>query len=341
MVYPWDYSGEAENLEDRAFNFRYPGLNVDFMSYCMLQLVDNDKDALLNSETLIEVANKAFGVFFKHFASENVTSMLGGHIYQPIGEKLPWSLGSAMKREILPPYQRGASSTQDNSIPTERFTNATLSVPVEQLVMSPIAVFLCISILVFLFFTIIIIYTANRTQLKALPRDVDTLASTLAFVHGSEKLLDWARDLPETQPWYRLSMHPAALETRLMARLGQFVDSKGKERWGIELIEPEPEVKSSRDESDAASHQEWIELQPQKPPEDESDDNGDLGTQVNSLGRWSWEQEEEDREVQPDESNALLDRQVEDIGQSDQQPEELRNHALTEDARLLEGFARA
>ncbi|CAD0085301.1 unnamed protein product [Aureobasidium mustum] len=83
----------TEDLDDDLFRFRTRGLNADFMSYSMLQLANNDKEALLDLDTLINLTDKTLGTFFKHFVSENVTNTFGGNAYQMIGERLPWSLG--------------------------------------------------------------------------------------------------------------------------------------------------------------------------------------------------------------------------------------------------------
>ncbi|KAI5270517.1 hypothetical protein E4T47_06112 [Aureobasidium subglaciale] len=83
------YSSEPESMTDRSFNFGIRGLNVDFMTYSMLSLANNSKEALLDSDTFIDLANRTLGVFFKHFVSDNVTSEFGGRAYQPTGEKLP------------------------------------------------------------------------------------------------------------------------------------------------------------------------------------------------------------------------------------------------------------
>ncbi|KAH0025825.1 hypothetical protein KCU78_g4591, partial [Aureobasidium melanogenum] len=260
-----------EDLDDRVFNFRYPGLNVDFMSYCMLQLVKGDKAALLDPKKLTSLAQQTFSVFFKHFASSNVSDALGGQVFQPIGEKLPWGLGPAVDNPggqitLLPPGEQGAFATENQTAPLERQVTATLSVPIEQLIMSPIAVYLCISILVLLCVTTAIIYTTNRPQLKALPRDVDTLASTIAFVHGSEKLLRWVQDLPSLKPSSLRSKHAK----QVMARLGPFEDSKGNERWGIELVDStasldEGEAGSVRERSQMPSQQSLEELSRDRP----------------------------------------------------------------------------
>lgn len=227
----------------------------------MLQLAKGDTTALLDHNRLASLANETFSVFFKHFASSNVSATLGGQAFQPIGEKLPWGLGPAVYYEgssmgPLPPDQQGAFATENQTVPLERQVTATISVPIEQLVMSPIAVYLCISILALLCVTTAIIYTTNRPQLKALPRDVDTLASTIAFVYGSEKLLRWVQDLPSLKPSSLQSKHTK----QMMARLGSFRDSEGKERWGIELVETatshgDTESGSVRERSHMPAHQ--------------------------------------------------------------------------------------
>lgn len=51
------------------------------MSYSMLALVNNSKEALLNLETFIDLANRTFSTFFKHFVSNNVSSTYRGSAY--------------------------------------------------------------------------------------------------------------------------------------------------------------------------------------------------------------------------------------------------------------------
>lgn len=152
------------------------------MSYAMLALANNSKDALLDTNTLIEFANTTFGAFFKHFVSENVTTAFGGQAYQPIGSQLPANLRPA----------NDTNNTTQDALPYN--VTVTLHVPVAQLVMAPAAVFLCLDLLVFLLLTTIVIYTSHRQNFKALPRDVDTLASALAFVYASDRLLEWVRE---------------------------------------------------------------------------------------------------------------------------------------------------
>ncbi|CAD0085889.1 unnamed protein product [Aureobasidium mustum] len=227
----------------RTFNFLARGLNVDFMSFAMLALANNTKETLLEPQRYMELASTTFGVFFKHYASENITRLSGGHIYEPVGDRLPWSLGPVINetnRTLVSTYQ-GALAEDDQIDTAHPAISATYSIPVEQLVMSPVAVCLCLSILSLLILTTIVMYSTNRSHFKALPRDVDTLASTLAFIHGSDKLLDWAQDGASTKPWYKLRSRKNKLarqqSKRLMAQMGPFKDQDGNDAWGIELVE--------------------------------------------------------------------------------------------------------
>lgn len=257
------------------------------MTYSMLALANNSKEALLNPDTVIALANQTFGVFFKHFVSGNVTSAFGGNAYQPIGEKLPWSMGPVVEFPGQPDVERyqsflGIPNTTLSELP---LVNVTIQIPVEQLVMSQVAVFLCSSLLVFLILVTVVMYTANHGHCKKLPRDVDTLASALAFVHGSEKLLAWAETAPRTKPWYKTlfsrSSDPAAAAT--MARIGPFTGSDGVERWGIELVDST----DHRNDVEGASTIELLNLQPREQQNDDND--GDLATQTSLLGQFGWE----------------------------------------------------
>ncbi len=57
-----------EDTNSTTFNIRSPGLNVDYMTYAMLSMVENDHNALLDSDTLSRLANKTFSTFFQHYA---------------------------------------------------------------------------------------------------------------------------------------------------------------------------------------------------------------------------------------------------------------------------------
>ncbi|THY59440.1 hypothetical protein D6C99_01914 [Aureobasidium pullulans] len=250
-----------ENLGGRWFDFRTRGLNVDVVSYSMLALANNSKEALLDPETYRRLADLTFGTFFKHFASENVTTSAGGNAYQLRGENLPWSLGDVMYGNERAAYQ-GAMTMQTESSERLETTNATLHIPIEQLTMSPLAAYLCISLLTFLVVVTSIMYTVNHAQYKALPRDVDTLASVLGWVYASDKLLAWTHTVPLSRPWYRaLFIKPSEFsETFRTAQMGPFRSADGEARWGIELKDSQPASPNSIGRPSSEGHGEWIEL---------------------------------------------------------------------------------
>lgn len=219
----------AESLDDRTFNFRLPGLNLDFMSYVSRSLINNNS-ALLNPNTLANVSSTVFSMFFKHFVHSNVTTsggmyMNGTWVLQPRGAVIPSDLGPTMlstsKLFLQDDFTASNTPATVTSIVTTR---------IPQLDLSPAAVFLCLAILVFLMLTTAIILSWHRNYLRLLPRDVDTLGSVLGFVYASERLLSRADD-------------KEALETdgggTEMVRMGWF-ESRGRRRWGVEIVDRPP-----------------------------------------------------------------------------------------------------
>jgi hypothetical protein len=231
---------QVENMADHSFNFRIRSLNADFMSYSMLALAGGNagREALLDPNELIKKANYVFGVFFKHFVSENITDAEGGWAYQPIGAKLPAGLGNITDYGVV-----GRDDDRRSPVDTPRSLNAVLSTPVEQLVVSGIAVGICVGVLAFLIIVTVIIFAGYRRELKVLPRDVDTLASVLGFVYGSRQFLEWVRRNGSSRTWnttewkgkYRLLPARGGGE---MVRLGGFENGDGRERWGVEIVDP-------------------------------------------------------------------------------------------------------
>lgn len=95
--------------------------------------------------------------------------------------------------------------------------------------MSKVAVVLCLAVLVFLGFTTLLIAIRYRHYFKALPRDMNSLASIIALVYDSPKLLKWvAEHGVEGEKWHA---------GELKAVIGYFQGSEGDTRWGIELVE--------------------------------------------------------------------------------------------------------
>jgi hypothetical protein len=123
------------------------------------------------------------------------------------------------------------------------------------------------TILVFLIIVTLIVYTTNRKEYKAIPRDVNTLASTFGWVYASKKLLAWAAIAPQSEP-YLFPRRPSFTMLH-KARMGPFKDSDGNEHWGIELVDTDPTESTSSGERKNAmegsvSAGESIELQTRK-----------------------------------------------------------------------------
>lgn len=246
------YSGE--DLSDQTFNFRLPGLNLDFMSYAIYALADQNPRALLNPSTFESYANTVFSTFFQHYASTNVSMTAGGRVFQPIGADVPFG---------LPPIYNGTqlSSHQTINVPStsNRSVEAIVHRPVEQLVMSPATVILCLIILSFLTCIAILVYFPYSAHFKALPRDVETLASAIAFVYNSPKLQHWLaanehlldRKAGGRRFWNRDRARRGTYKSTAMTEgqdlgdgldevvtgLGFFRGEQGISRWGVE-IEP-------------------------------------------------------------------------------------------------------
>ncbi|KAI4719200.1 hypothetical protein E4T48_04508 [Aureobasidium sp. EXF-10727] len=237
---PAQVVGGFESLEDDLFSFRTRGLNADFMSYLGAWELSNVKGDYYE--------NPVFNV----------------------SQEMIWD----------PAANQGALAFQNNTTLVSRTATAVLHIPVEQLVMSKTAVYLCISLLAFLISVVAVIYTFNRDRVKALPRDVDTLASTLAYVHNSERLLHWVQqESPVALPWYRafFSGNPNPDGGNLMARLGPFVSPDGQQRWGIELVD----LTNTGDESVLGLMDEAVELQ--SLTDSRRDGQGDIGLQTPHL----------------------------------------------------------
>lgn len=203
-----------EDLTDKTFNFRLPGLNVDYMSYAMFSLAQRNPSTLLDPSTLRNISNRVFSTFFQHYAATNVTLADGGRTFQPIGAMLPFGL-----QPILNISGGGLSSYQDTNIPSysNRTIDAVVHTQVEQLVMSPAAFILCLAILLFLACTTVLVYFPYAAYFKALPRDVDSLASVLALVYDSPRLRRWVVD------------HERLLD----GKKGGALPARGKEQWGL------------------------------------------------------------------------------------------------------------
>ncbi|EXJ68749.1 uncharacterized protein A1O5_08543 [Cladophialophora psammophila CBS 110553] len=126
---------------------------------------------------------------------------------------------------------------------------AKLSVRKEILIISPLAVFLSVGILVYLLMSTVIVYL-QRGRFKLLPRDIDTPASVLGFVYASAKLQKWAKQ-PEDMDTLNTANGDHKIEdakvddakrpkrsskgTETLIGMGSFTDKNGNRHWGCEL----------------------------------------------------------------------------------------------------------
>ncbi|RDW71544.1 hypothetical protein BP6252_08107 [Coleophoma cylindrospora] len=241
---PLDVTVTSENLNDRTFNFRMPGLNVDFMSYTSLALNNNNMTALLDPDTLYKTSSEVFSLFFKHFVQTTVDTSIGGlymngsWVLQPRGEVIPSDLGYTEDTILLGNGTTLPINTylQNTSLGLPQDTQPTAaairSTRVEQLDLSPAAFFLCFAILAFLVLILVFILGWHRHYLRLLPRDVDTIGSVLGFVYGSKHFLKLIATNGS-------GMKSGAVGGRV--RLGEFVDQDdGKVRYGVEVVDMTP-----------------------------------------------------------------------------------------------------
>ncbi|KAJ6020520.1 hypothetical protein N7540_006024 [Penicillium herquei] len=225
----------TEDLNDNTYNIRdtINGLNMDFMTYSMWSMAGKNSQALLNTTTFTELAEKTYTTFFQHFVSQNLSAQTGGWAYQRINASLPSTLGPVV--DIVDNYMPGttASKYQDTMHPishTNRTVSAEITQRVELLQMNTIAVWLSVSIMIWLIFTTIIVAVLQRRYFGSLVRNVECLGDVLVLIAGSANFLQVVREIESGK------LVEGAYED-LRTRLGWFVDEDGGLRWGIEMEE--------------------------------------------------------------------------------------------------------
>ncbi|KAF2122407.1 hypothetical protein BDV96DRAFT_594294 [Lophiotrema nucula] len=199
------------------------GLNLDFPSYAMYNLVNRDPTALLDQETLLNLTQRTFSTYFQHFVSTGWDVQNGGFAYQRIGEKLdsraeaPWQYtGPAIK-----PYPE---------LNTNRTAVARVSNRIEVLKMNAVATWLSIGILIWLALTTLIIAALQRTYLSSVIRNFESPADLLVAIASSENLLNLVQQ-------HDLRKFDGLRKSRdVEARLGWFRDSTGSKKWGVEIV---------------------------------------------------------------------------------------------------------
>jgi hypothetical protein len=167
--------------------------------------------------------------------------------YTTITRKQSSSINVALPTPISAAPGSGSHVTVSPTAPIHKRTDtatapgntiaAKVSVHTETLVISPVALFLSVTILAILLVFTIVIYVVQNNQLKLLPRDFDSPASLLAAVYASEKLKSWAAQRVVTQKGARWEKIRENLDHEpVAASMGYFSGADGKEHWGIELV---------------------------------------------------------------------------------------------------------
>ncbi|KAI1362078.1 hypothetical protein F5Y08DRAFT_355579 [Xylaria arbuscula] len=219
---------EAERLEEQTFNIRQSGLNVDYMSYAMLSLANNNHSALLDAEVLRSAAQKTFSTFFQHYVNNNVSLASGGYVYQSSGERLPTDIGEPFDGNFPKKTTTTTTAGSDaNGNGTAKMVNSVVSRPMEILSMSEPAAWICVFILGYLITTCILLTIASRNYNRLLLQEVNSIADVASLIAGSNRLLKAARER---------SLENLKHDDAFEAILDWFLTEQGDLRWGIEIV---------------------------------------------------------------------------------------------------------
>jgi hypothetical protein len=226
----WDIADNTFKIRDTT-----RGLNLDLMSYSMYTLAGKDPDALLNSTTMLRLAQKTFQTYFQHFVSTNREPNATMGAYQLIGDEIdPALLNSSRElwteRDGRPDYQLDHDWEPQYSYPkldTKRTVDGTVATRVEMLRMSPAATWISVVSLAWLICTTVALLMLQRRYLGNLIRDIESIADVLTLVAGSESLLKLLRD---TEP------RDLVRNKQICTKLGWFRTRSGQVRWGIEVV---------------------------------------------------------------------------------------------------------
>jgi hypothetical protein len=205
-----------------TFNFRDPsrGLNLDFMTYAMYSLADENPEALLDASILQSLAQETFSTFFQHYVSSDVSLEIGSWAYQPINATLPSVQGLSLSGNQN--LSQSASSSMTN-----RTVEAVVSTKIELLRVNPVAVWLSVSILIWLLVTTIIFAAVERRHYKGLIRNIECVADVMILVAGSKEFLQVAKN--------RTIEELDIDKESCLTKLGWFLDCHGEDRWGVEI----------------------------------------------------------------------------------------------------------
>ena len=172
---------------------------MDFMSRANFFLAGDDPRALLNATTLMQHSQHTFQTVFKHFTARGVATYLGGSSDR---ESIFWNA------EGEDEYVDG-TVVQHMQVLKMNETATWLSLAI---------IFLLIAILAGVVVSLQILYPKTSMQ-----HPVECLADTLMMVAGSDEFVD-------------LVHGQGFEESGVRTRLGWFVDKRGMDRWGVEVV---------------------------------------------------------------------------------------------------------
>ncbi|KAJ8131286.1 hypothetical protein O1611_g2342 [Lasiodiplodia mahajangana] len=184
------------------------GLNVGYVTYAMLSMVDHDYEKLLDSEALMRTAQRTFSVMYQHFANNNLSVTNGGYAYQSPNEKLSEDIGTKINitKRATGPNKPAANS----SMVVARLTTGG----------ALIHVYICV----------VDICIASRNYNRMVVRPLNSLADVSVLVARSDRLLELVR--------YR-SVSSIKKDDGIRAELAWLRNAAGERRWDIELVDME------------------------------------------------------------------------------------------------------
>jgi hypothetical protein len=204
----------------------------------------NNLEALIDQETLLEQSQATFSLFFKHFVNSGISSDIGGWASQKFGSRLvvePHMEAYYTTTTSLnsPDFPLRSHSFLPNGDPAPQFEDvpprsidqngtATLTVSVETLSLNKKAFWFATGILASLICIMVTFIIFNQNYLGGIIRNVECIADVIVLIAGSERLLALVQEK---------GIEAIVKEDKIHTQLSWFEDADGKQRWGIELAE--------------------------------------------------------------------------------------------------------
>jgi hypothetical protein len=217
---------DEESNPDETFKIRdnNSGLNLDLMSYAMYTLANKDPIALLNTGTMLRLAQKTFQTYFQHFVSTNIALNSTFGAYQPIGAE-----PNPILRNMSSAYNnmKWKPPTSYPKLNTNKTVTGTITTRIELLHMNQVATWISVVGLAWLLCTTVALLALQKRYLDPLIRDTESIAEVLALVVRSESLLKLVN---ETDTRYLVK------NKQICTKLGWFRAGDGQAHWGIEVV---------------------------------------------------------------------------------------------------------